>query len=107
MSGVGRCGVRIAGSGSAVPDKVLTNADLEKLMDTSDEWIVKRTGIHERRVCDETQGTYTLSLEAIERALDDAGMTGSELDLIIHASVTSEMTLSVTRRRPRSTTRWR
>ena len=52
-------GVRIAGTGSFVPDGVLTNKDLEAIMDTSDEWIIKRTGIKERRIVDlETQGTY-------------------------------------------------
>src|SRR5688572_8755930 len=86
-------GVRIAGVGSAVPDRVLTNADLEKIMDTSDEWIVQRTGIRERRVIDpKTQGTYTLGLEALRRALADADMEGNELDMVIFASVTSEMT---------------
>ena len=86
-------GVRIDGVGSAVPEKVLTNADLEKMMDTSDEWIVKRTGIRERRVVDpRTQGTYTLTCEALRCALDDAGMDGRELDLVIVATVTGEMT---------------
>lgn len=86
-------GVRIAGCGSAVPDRVLTNADLEKIMDTSDEWIVQRTGIRERRIVDQNgEGTYSLSLEALQHALDDANMKGSDLDLVIAASVTSEMT---------------
>ena len=86
-------GVRIAGTGSFVPENVLSNADLEGMMDTNDEWIQKRTGIKERRLVDpKTQGTYTMSLEAINRALDDAGMEGSELDLVILATVTMEMT---------------
>ncbi len=86
-------GVRIAGVGSAVPDKSLTNADLEKLMDTSDEWIVQRTGIRERRVVDqEIEGTFTLSRDALRRALDDAGMDASDLDQIIVATVSAEMT---------------
>jgi 3-oxoacyl-[acyl-carrier-protein] synthase III len=86
-------GVKIAGTGSAVPDRVLTNADLEKILDTSDEWIVQRTGIHERRVVDPScEGTFTLSRDALKRALDDAGMKASELDLIINASVSAEMT---------------
>ena len=87
------CGVRIAGVGSAVPARVLTNADLEKIMDTSDEWIVQRTGIHERRIVDQpAQGTFTLSCDALSRALEDAGMKANELDLVIVASVTGEMT---------------
>jgi len=87
------CGVRIAGVGSAVPAGVLSNADLEKMLDTSDEWIVQRTGIRERRIVDQPgQGTFTLSREALSRALEDAGMPGNELDLVIVASVTGEMT---------------
>ena len=86
-------GVRIAGVGSAVPPRRLTNKDLEKLIDTSDEWIVKRTGIHERRVVDpETEGTFTLARDSLKEALDNANMKGSDLDLVILGSVTSEMT---------------
>lgn len=89
----GSCGVRIAGVGSAVPAKVLTNADLEKMLDTSDEWIVQRTGIHERRIVDQSvEGTYTLGRDAMKNALTEAGMRGSDLDLVIFASVTAEMT---------------
>ncbi|MDY7108886.1 MAG: beta-ketoacyl-ACP synthase III [Planctomycetota bacterium] len=85
-------GVQIAGVGSALPSRVLTNADLEKMVNTSDEWIVKRTGIHRRRICDpETEGEFTLARDALKNALDDAGMDGRDLDLIIHASTTSEM----------------
>jgi len=87
-------GVRIAGIGSAVPERVLSNADLEQLFDTSDEWIRKRTGISERRICDPERGEGSLSLstDALRAALDDANMSGDKLDLIILASVTSEMT---------------
>lgn len=87
------CGVRIAGTGSAVPDKRLTNADLSKIMDTSDEWIQQRTGITERRVVDpeKGEGQFSLATDALRNALDNANMVGSDLDLIIHASVTSEM----------------
>lgn len=86
-------GVRIAGTGSAVPSKVLTNADLEGKFDTSDAWIVKRTGIRERRLIDPSKGESAFSLErdAILAALDAAGMDASELDLLIVASLTSEM----------------
>ena len=93
MTSAGAYGVRLAGVGSAVPDGVLTNADLEKMMDTTDEWIVQRTGIRERRVVDPArEGTFTLSCDALQRALDDAGMPASDLDLIIVATVTAEMT---------------
>jgi 3-oxoacyl-[acyl-carrier-protein] synthase-3 len=86
-------GVRIAGVGSAVPDRVLTNLDLEKMVDTSDEWIMQRTGIRERRIVDpKTEGTYTLGRDALRRALDNAGMQGRDLDMVIFATVTAEMT---------------
>ncbi len=93
MTSVPAIGVRIAGVGSAVPPRVLTNADLERMLDTSDEWIVKRTGIRERRIVDqETEGTFTLSVDALRRALENADMDATDLDLLILASVTSEMT---------------
>lgn len=86
-------GVRIAGTGSAVPDRVLTNADLESMVDTSDEWIVKRTGISERRICDpeKGEGAFLLECKAIRAALEAAEMDASELDLLILGSLTSEM----------------
>ncbi|MHC4218009.1 MAG: beta-ketoacyl-ACP synthase III [Planctomycetota bacterium] len=93
MNPPGAHGVRIAGVGSAVPAKVLTNADLEKMVDTSDEWIVQRTGIRERRAVDpEHEGTFTLSRDALQRALDHAGMKAGDLDQIIIGTVTAEMT---------------
>jgi 3-oxoacyl-[acyl-carrier-protein] synthase-3 len=86
-------GVRMAGVGSAVPERRLTNADLEKMVDTSDAWIVQRTGIHERRIVDpQTEGTFTLAREALRRALEMANLAAGELDLIILATVTPEMT---------------
>jgi len=89
-----RCGVRIAGTGSCIPDKRLTNADLEKVMDTTDEWIVQRTGVRERRIVDRSKGesTHTLAAEALRRALADAKLTPTDLDFIIVATVTPEMT---------------
>ena len=87
------CGVRIAGTGSAVPEKVLTNHDLAEMMDTSDDWIRQRTGIGERRICSsDDEGAFELQCRAVSAALEDAGMQASDLDLIIAASVTSEMT---------------
>ena len=89
----GACGVRILGTGSAVPDRRLTNADFARMMDTSDEWIKQRTGISERRVLDlRTEGCSTLAQRALERAIDAAGIKAEELDLVIDASVTMEMT---------------
>jgi 3-oxoacyl-[acyl-carrier-protein] synthase III len=86
----------IAGLGSAVPEKILSNADLEKMLDTNDEWIIQRTGIRERRIVSEGQSTVTLAVEAARGALDQAGMTADELDLIICATITPEMTLPTT-----------
>ena len=73
---------RIAGTGSALPEKVVTNADLEKLVDTTDEWIATRTGIRQRHVAGEGETTSTLAETAARRALEAAGVDPSELDLI-------------------------
>ncbi|MEI7876489.1 MAG: beta-ketoacyl-ACP synthase III [Planctomycetota bacterium] len=89
----GACGVRILGTGSAVPERRLTNADFARMMDTSDEWIKQRTGISERRVLDlRTEGCSTLAQRALERALVAAGIKATELDFVIVATVTMEMT---------------
>ena len=77
---------RLTGWGKAVPDQVLTNADLEKMVDTSDEWIVTRTGIRERRIAPEGVNTSTLAVQASKAALDKAGLIAADLDLIIVAS---------------------
>lgn len=85
-------GVRMAGVGSAAPERVVTNTDLARHVATSDEWILQRTGIERRHFCTPgRESEFTLARDAMQRALDDAGMTGSDLDLLIHASVTMEM----------------
>ena len=81
---------KIAGIGYAVPERVVTNHDLEQLMETSDEWIVSRTGIQERRWVEEGQGTSELAVEAARRALDDAQVPPQEVDLVICATLTSD-----------------
>ncbi|HHV93146.1 MAG TPA: ketoacyl-ACP synthase III [Firmicutes bacterium] len=86
----------IWGTGSAVPERILTNADLEKMVDTSDEWITTRTGIKERRIADEGQATSDLAAAAGRRALDAAGVAPEELDLIIVATVTPDMMFPAT-----------
>jgi len=93
----GRVGVEIAGTGHALPERVLTNADLEKVMDTSDEWIVQRTGIRQRHIIDRSKGesTTTLAARALSGALSNAGMTARDLDLIICATMTPEMSCPV------------
>lgn len=77
---------RITGWGMSVPEKVLTNADLEKMVDTSDEWIVSRTGIRERHVAGEGETTATLSVKAARAAMDKAGIIAADLDLILVAT---------------------
>ncbi len=84
-------GAIVAGTGSCLPEKRMTNDDLSKLVDTNDEWIVQRTGIKERRVVVEGETTASLSTTAAKRALDMAGIPASELDLVIVATVTPEM----------------
>ncbi|WP_048602531.1 beta-ketoacyl-ACP synthase III [Rubeoparvulum massiliense] len=81
----------ILGTGSYVPDKVLTNFDLEKMVETSDEWIRTRTGIEERRIASEDQAASDLAYEAAKRALEAAKITAEDLDLIIVATVTPDM----------------
>jgi 3-oxoacyl-[acyl-carrier-protein] synthase-3 len=88
--------VQIAGTGSYLPEKKLTNADLEKLVDTTDEWIVTRTGIRERRIASDRQSTSDLAAEAARAALKDAGVKADELDLIIVATVTPDMAFPAT-----------
>jgi 3-oxoacyl-[acyl-carrier-protein] synthase-3 len=85
-------GVRLSGVGSAVPEQVLTNADLERMMDTSNEWIIQRTGISRRHIIDpRTESEFSLARDSLRNALNDASMSPGDLDLIIHASVTGEM----------------
>lgn len=86
----------ITGLGAFVPEKVLTNSDLEKLVDTSDEWIIQRTGIGERRVVGEGQSTATMAIEAARRACADAKVDPKDLDLIICATFTPDMPLPAT-----------
>ncbi len=80
----------IVGWGMAVPDRVLSNNDLAAIVETSDEWIVTRTGIHERRIAGETESTATLGLKAAQRALEVAEILPIELDMVIVATSTPE-----------------
>ncbi|ALC54170.1 beta-ketoacyl-ACP synthase III [Bacillus sp. S70] len=82
--------VGILGIGRYVPEKVVTNHDLEKVMDTSDEWIRTRTGIAERRIADDTIDTSYMAVEAAKKALEDAGVSGEDIDLILVATVTPD-----------------
>jgi len=86
---VNNIGTRLIGTGSYMPDLKLTNEMLESMVDTNDEWIVKRTGIRERRIAQNT-ATWELALEAGRRALEDAALDASELDLIIVGTATPD-----------------
>jgi 3-oxoacyl-[acyl-carrier-protein] synthase-3 len=81
----------LTGVGSYVPERVLTNADLEKLVDTSDEWIISRTGIKERHLAAPDQFTSDLAVKAARRAMKMAGVTADQLDLILVATITPDM----------------
>jgi len=81
----------ILGIGRYVPDKVLTNLDLEKMVDTSDEWIRTRTGIQERRIADEKTNTSDMAYYASKEALENAGVRPEDIDLILVATVTPDM----------------
>lgn len=86
---------KIAGTGSYLPEKVLTNADLEKMIDTSDEWISTRTGIKERRIVAQDQAASDLAYEASRKAIQAAQVKPEELDMIIVATITPEDRKSV------------
>ncbi len=80
----------ITGIGSYTPDRILTNADFEKMVETNDEWIVSRTGIKERHVVSNGSGTSDLALKAGQRAMENAGIGPDDLDLIIVGTVTPD-----------------
>src|SRR5438105_10449178 len=81
----------ITGVGSYVPAKILTNADLEKIVETSDEWITTRTGIKERRLAAKDEFTSDLATQAALRAMEKAGIKPEQIDLIIVATITADM----------------
>ncbi|NUS37606.1 MAG: beta-ketoacyl-ACP synthase 3, partial [Lysobacter sp.] len=82
---------RIAGTGSYLPEKVLTNDDLAKIVDTSDEWIASRTGIRERHVAADGETTGDLAYHAAVRALEAAGVDAKDLDLIVLGTTTPDL----------------
>jgi len=81
---------RIVGTGSYVPEKVLTNADLEKIVDTNDEWIFSRTGMKERRIAADDEFTSDMGLNAAKKALAAAGIDKSKIDCILVATLSSD-----------------
>ncbi|MEE9595588.1 MAG: beta-ketoacyl-ACP synthase III [Acidiferrobacterales bacterium] len=81
---------RVIGSGGYLPEKVMTNADLEKMVDTSDEWIVSRTGVRERRIAADGEHTVDLAEHATRRAIETAGIDVRDIDLIVVATTTPD-----------------
>ena len=88
--------VGIIGTGSFLPDNVVTNHDLEKMVDTSDQWIRERTGIEERRVAPEGMNASDMATEAAKKALEAAGLTAEDIDCIIVATLTGDMAIPST-----------
>ena len=82
--------VGVVGAGYYRPDRVLTNADLEKMVDTSNDWIVERTGIHERRIAAAEMSTSDMGVRAAKAALSNAGLTSNDIDMIICATITPD-----------------
>lgn len=87
---------RIIGIGSFLPERISTNDDMAKIVDTSDEWIVERTGIRVRHFADENMSSSVMAVKAAQQALDNAGVAGDDLDLIVLATVTPDKTFPAT-----------
>jgi 3-oxoacyl-[acyl-carrier-protein] synthase-3 len=87
---------RIVGLGKSLPEKILTNHDLEKIVETSDEWITSRTGIRERRIAADTVSSSQLALPAVFAAMEKAGISPTDIDLIICATATPDMSFPST-----------
>ncbi len=94
MTAARRVGIR--GTGACVPERVLSNDDLQKMVDTSDEWITTRTGIKERRIIADDKATSDLAIEASVKALANAGMSAADLDMIIVATISSDYVIPST-----------
>ncbi len=92
----GRMSAKISGIGYYIPERILTNFDLEKMVDTTDEWIMTRSGISERRIAASHEAASDLGLAASKKALEDSGVDPKDLDLIIVATVTPDMSLPST-----------
>ena len=86
----------VVGTGTALPARVMTNHDLAEMVDTSHDWIVERTGIHQRHIAEDGQLTSDLAAEAGRNALKDAGVTPDDVDLIIVATATPDLTFPAT-----------
>lgn len=86
----------IAGTGACLPDRIITNAEMAKIVDTTDEWIVERTGIQQRHIAAEGEKTSDLAIRAAEAALAQAGVRGEDVDLIVLATATPDQTFPAT-----------
>src|SRR4030043_1515696 len=82
--------VGIIGAGSYVPERILTNRDLEKMVETSDKWILERTGIHERRIATEEETNVTMGRIALERAIENARIDPTEIEMLVVGTNTTE-----------------
>ena len=82
---------KIIGVGSYLPEKILTNADLEKMVDTSDEWITRRVGIKERHICAEDEFASDMAVKASDIAIKNSGLTAADIDLVLCSTVSAEM----------------
>jgi 3-oxoacyl-[acyl-carrier-protein] synthase-3 len=91
LPAVAGVGVRLAGVGTALPERTLTNDDLAALVDTNDQWITQRTGIKTRHIAEDGTTTCSLAVDALRAALDDAGMQPGDLDMVLLATMTAEM----------------
>ncbi|MFC1485017.1 beta-ketoacyl-ACP synthase III [bacterium] len=81
---------RVISTGYYLPEKILTNKDLERIVDTNDEWITKRTGIKERRIADDKEASSDIGFEAAKKALDRSGLKPDQIDIVICATITSD-----------------
>jgi 3-oxoacyl-[acyl-carrier-protein] synthase III len=86
----------VTGVGSALPKRIMTNHDLSKIVDTSHEWIVERTGIHARHIADDSETTRSLAVDAAQKAMTTAGVTADDIDLIVLATSTPDQTFPAT-----------
>jgi len=93
---MGSPAIAILGTGSYAPEKILTNNDLSKIVDTSDEWIFSRSGIRERRIAGENETTSQMAAAAARSALENAGLTAADIDLIIVATLTPDLPMPAT-----------
>ena len=82
---------RIVGTGRYLPERIMTNADLEEIVDTTDEWIRTRTGVERRHVCAEDQTTSDMCIEAAKVAIEDAGIDVTDIDMVITGTTTPDL----------------